>query len=221
MLKSLVAKELRETAAAAALGLAFYFFITAKAMRHDLLPWFSWDSYAAFYEIPFVGQGYLASFTVVSAGLAIVLGLVQSLREDVYGTWPYLLYRAAGRARLIGIKLLTGLGVLLACGAAAILLYAWWAATPGTHASPFAWSMTTPVWKVWLTMPIVYLGAFFTGIRPARWKGTRLLPLAAAGSAAVIIPDLRWWPICGLGLLLLAGAVLLTGIFFVARTRDF
>ena len=38
---------------------------------------------------------------------------------------------------LIGLKLAVGALVYLVCGAVPILLYGVWAATPGTHASPF------------------------------------------------------------------------------------
>ena len=119
------------------------------------------------------------------------------------------------------MKLLVGVAVYLVCAAAAILVYAWWAATPGTHASPFEWSMTVPIWKVWITMPLLYLGAFLSGIRPARWVGTRLLPLAAAGTLVLLLP--RSALVAGLrtGAHVLFSVVLVGSIFFVVRTRDF
>ena len=40
--------------------------------------------------------------------------------------------------------------------------------------------MTIPVWLTWLAVGLVYLGAFLSGIRPAAWWGTRLMPLAGA-----------------------------------------
>ena len=58
-----------------------------------------------------------------------------------------------------------------------------WAATPGTHASPFEWSMTVPIWIGWFAMTILYLGAFHTVVRPGRWYRSRLLPLAASAVA--------------------------------------
>jgi hypothetical protein len=216
----MIAKELRETAGIVAIGLAFYFYFTVKAMRHDLLPWF--PSYGMdHFAIPFIGSDYLTNFAWVSAGLTIALGFRQSVGESVHSAWMFLLHRPVVWTRLIGVKLLVGVAVYLVCGAAAILAYAWWAATPGTHASPFAWSMTVPIWKVWITMPIVYLGAFLSGIRPARWTRTRLLPLAAAGTLAAFVPDLPWWPLCGLGLIVLLFVVLVGNILFTVRTRDF
>ena len=40
------------------------------------------------------------------------------------------------------------------CTAVPILVYGCWAATPGTHAIPFEWSMTVPIWGGWLAMTI-------------------------------------------------------------------
>ncbi len=229
MFRAMLYKEVRETAAIVAIALAFYFYFGVKAMRHDLLPWLSraesgymdYDFGQYFYEIPFVGRGHVAEIAWVSAGLSIALGLWQSLGESIRGTWLFLLHRPVARTRLIGVKLLVGISLYLVCAAAAILAYACWAATPGTHASPFEWSMTVPAWKVWIAMPLVYLGAFLSGIRPARWVGTRLLPLAAAGFLAAVIPFLSWWPVCGLGLIVLGSIVLVRSILFVARTRNF
>ena len=229
MPRAMFYKEVRETAAIVAIALAFYFYFDVKAMRHDLLPWLSgadtepmgYDYEQYFFEIPFVGRGHMAEITWVSAGLCIALGLWQSLGESIFGTWLFLLHRPVARARLIGVKLLTGVGLYLVCAAAAIVAYACWAAAAGTHASPFEWSMTVPAWKVWITMPLVYLGAFLSGIRPARWVGTRLLPLAVAGFLAAVIPYLRGWPILGLGLIVLGSILLVRSILFVARTRNF
>jgi hypothetical protein len=220
MLKALLRKELRETAGINAIALAFYFHLTVKAMHHDLLPWFL-SGNADYHGIPFVSGSYLSSFVWVSAGFAIALGFRQSLGESLRGTWTFLLHRPISRTRLIGVKLLAGAAVYLACAAAAVLAYAWWAATPGTHASPFEWSMTVPTWKVWITMPLLYLGAFASGIRPARWAGSRLLPLAATGVFAALIPELPCWPVFGLGSIALLSVVLVGNILFVVRMRDF
>ena len=62
------------------------------------------------------------------------------------------------------------------------------AAAPRTHPGPFEWSMTESALRLWLILPLVYLGAFFSGLRPARWFGSRLLPLL---SVALAIPPKR------------------------------
>jgi hypothetical protein len=74
-------------------------------------------------------------------------------------------------------------------------------------------------------MTLLYAGAFLTGIRPARWYGTRLLPLVVAvvGYAmltgiALEYPQTTLW-VC---LAILAADIWLTSaILFVSQTRDF
>ena len=136
----------------------------------------------------------------------MALGLRQTVVESRRGTWLFLLHRPASLWRVLAAKLAVGGGLYLVCGAVAILSYAAWAAMPGKHASPFLWWMTARAWKAWGVIAIVYLAAFLAGIRPARWFGTRLLPLAAGGVLALLLMfclcsgrcwALRcfcWWP---------------------------
>jgi hypothetical protein len=105
-----------------------------------------------------------------------------------------------------------------------VLIYALWAATPGHHASPFEWSMTAPEFGVVPKMPLVYLGAFLSGIRPGRWYGSRFLPLAAGGTAVVLLQVLSLvvgLPGLALLLCLVLAACFVHVILDVAATRDF
>jgi hypothetical protein len=215
----MIAKELREAAGIVAIAAAFYVHYLSRAMRHDILPWHY--GYVDYNAIPFINLNSLGSLAWVSAALALALGFRQTVGESIYGTWLFLRHRPVGWRWLLGVKLFVGLTVYLFCAAAAVLAYAWWAATPGTHASPFEWSMTAPAWKDWISMPLLYFGAFLSGLRPARWFGTRLLPLVFAGAFAFWLPDLRWWPVGGLCVIGLLSAAFVAVIFFVARTRDF
>ena len=146
------------------------------------------------------------------------------LGESVAGTYPFLFHRPARRRWLIGMKLLVGMSVYLVCGPLAILVYGVWAATPGTHAGPFEWSMTVPYWLIWFGMTLLYLGAFLTGLRPGRWYGSRLLPLAATVPAIFIVVTTAFvagkvlWPLL---LTFIAGSWMIAMIFLVARTRDY
>jgi hypothetical protein len=99
-------------------------------------------------------------------------------------------------------------------------LYSWWAATPGHHPSPFAWSMATPAWVLTFLMPLLYLGAFLSGLRPARWFGTRLLPLAGSVGYVVLLDTLPWWSF-GFPLAVVLYGLLVANICYVARARDF
>jgi hypothetical protein len=81
--------------------------------------------------------------------------------------------------------------------------------------------MTGPAFRVWILMPLVYLGAFASGIRPARWFGSRLLPVIAVAVPAIFSYATRHWWLIGLPLLLLVAAVLVSDILREAETRDF
>src|SRR5437867_2133155 len=89
-------------------------------------------------------------------------------------------YEGAGAQGIAGDVL------LFLCSVPPVLFLAWWAVTPGHHPSPFLWSMTDQTFRLILATPLLYLGAFLSGLRPARWWGTRLLPLACAYVAAVL-----------------------------------
>jgi hypothetical protein len=165
-------------------------------------------------------------FAYLSAAFAILLGFRQTVGEAVQGTYQFLLHLPTSRRRVLGCKLLVGTAVYLVVAALPIAGYALWAAAPGTHASPFYWSMTLPVWQIWWSMTVLYLAAFLSGLRPGRWFGSRLLPLVAAVPpavlAAVLAQRLAWGQLA-LSLLVtfVTGVVLLAATASVLRTRDF
>ncbi|HEY4760596.1 MAG TPA: hypothetical protein VIH42_08455 [Thermoguttaceae bacterium] len=222
MYKALVLKELRETMGITILALLAYFVGIVCLTGYKVLPFLPEPGLR---EIPFLGGNKYGWLMVVSAVVfAMALGLWQTLGESIHGTWQYLLHRPMDMRKLIGVKLAVGGGLYLVVSALAILVYAAWPATPGTHASPFYWWMTVPVWKGWLLILLCYLCTFLAGIRPGRWIGTRLMPIAAIYLLAVfisIIPD--WWTMVDLGLpaLIVVCVFLVYLIFHIARTRDF
>ncbi len=117
-------------------------------------------------------------------------------------------------------KLVVGLALVQAAAALLIVLYALWASTPGKVAAPFHWQMTSAAWRGWVMFPVVYLSAFLSGMRPARWYATRLAPLVAGAALALGLAMQGWWSIALLGSALLS-AVLTTCILHVAAARDY
>jgi hypothetical protein len=218
MLTRLALKEVRENIWIAAAAMAVYLYFVMMLTGIGL---------GAVVDIgrggivPFVQTDLVMIFAMVGMCLASGLGLRQTVGESARGTFQFLLHRPAGRNQILATKLLTGAVLYLGCSALPILLYAWWAATPGSHASPFEWSMTFMAWKVWTAGTVVYLGAFLAGIRPGRWHGTRLLPLITTGALALVLPHLPWWSLTGLPAMVILDVLLVANIFYVARTRDF
>ena len=122
---------------------------------------------------------------VIGAALAITLGFRQSAWEPSRGTALYLLHLPLGRRAIIVTKLLTGVGLLLGCTLLPILIYATWAAIPGTHPGPFEWSMTGPAFRLWLLMPLVLSRGLCQ-----RHPPVVLVRLAAAAAPGGGIPSL-------------------------------
>jgi len=213
MLRAMVYKELRETVLIGVLALVAFALSNYFPMRFYY--------YYGDRGIPFVQDGFVGSFAMVAVGFAIVLGLRQSFVESMRGTWLFLLHRPIPRWHVIAVKLAVGAAMYLVCAAVPILIYAQWAATPGTHASPFEWSMTATAWQFMFAALNLYLGAFLVGIRQGRWFGTRLWPLAAAGLLTGLAMAAPWWWMLGVGLSAAFGVWLVAVILFTAYQRDY
>jgi ABC-type transport system involved in multi-copper enzyme maturation permease subunit len=226
MVLTLVRKELRETRIFAALALGLYLIYLARqtgkwsSLLGHLVGWVPGMNAEA-PDVPFVQGDFLPMLFFIGAALAITLGFRQSAWEPSQGTALYLLHLPLTRRTIFLTKLFSGIGLLLACTLLPILIYATWAAIPGTHPGPFEWSMTWQAFQLWLLMPIVYLGAFASGIRPARWFGSRLLPLLAVAFTGSLLATLAQWSLIAAPLLLLVEVGFVSDILWEAETRDF
>jgi ABC-type transport system involved in multi-copper enzyme maturation permease subunit len=218
-MKALAFKELREVFGITAAALAAYLALVVSLMGGKVFDWVPGMPQGTD-EVPFTGNGFTVFFTFVSVVFAAALGFRQSAWESARGTYLFLLHRPLLRQHIFLTKLAVGGGLLLLCSSLPILLYATWAAVPGNHAGPFFWSMTEGAWRLAILMPLLYLGAFLSGLRPARWFGTRLLPLAASLVLLVLLMMVPWLLVT---LLLAAGlyGLLVTNVCFVARVRDY
>ena len=217
MHKALVLKELRESAGLIAVGVLAAAYILADLTGVRLLP--IQNGQAVRY--PFVSDTALVFyFCLLAGGLAVMLGFKQSAWELWQGSYFFLLHRPASRRTIFGVKLAVGLTVLLAITGALIQLYAMWAASPGKHDSPFFWSMTIWAWQLWIAFPLLYLGAFLSGIRPGRWFGSRLAPLAAAGLLTTVATVVPWWWL-SLAIVLASSAAFVASILLYVETRDY
>ena len=69
-------------------------------------------------------------------------------------------------------------------------------------------------------LELIYLGAFASGLRPARWFGTKLAPLLAACVAVSLSLAIPWGGLA-IPVWVVAAALLLMVIFSTIRSRDF
>jgi hypothetical protein len=219
-MRALAWKELREVWGITAIALAGYTMLVASLMGARVFDWFPGMPRGE-QEVPFVGDGFSGFFLFVSVLFAVALGFRQSAWESSRGTYLFLLHRPVRREAIFLLKLAMGVGAFVLCASVPILLYGTWAASPAHHASPFAWSMTETAWQLVLELPLLYLGAFLSGLRPARWFGTRLLPLFGAAMIVILVDMIpQWWPL-GFPLMMLLCGVVAVNICFVARVRDY
>jgi len=216
MYRAIVIKELRET--------AWIVFLAAGAFAYSILNLVGYGLLTGSSErvtsIPFVDGRVVTDFEEIAAAFAIVLALRQSAWESLRGTSIFLLWRPIARGRILAVKMIVGLGLLLGTSGLALLAYALWAATPGKHASPFYWSMTIDSAVMWLTMTVVYLGAFAAGIRPGRMFGSRPLPLIAA-VVPFAISSTELPPLLRIAIVLAVDGLGLAAIHYVVRSRDY
>jgi hypothetical protein len=224
MHRALIIKELRESAGIVALAVLALVFIylesTGRHLLQSLSNWFmNWNT-GLDTGIPFVSSPTAGWVFWVAAGLALALGLKQTTRELSQGNYYFLLRHPMPRTRIFLIKLAVGAALLLSITGAMFFFYAWWAATPGNHASPFEWSMTVPAWRICFSILLIYLGAFLTGIRPGRWFGSRLIPMVTSGLFLFIAILLPWWW-AGLLLVFAAAGLLVASILHVVHERDY
>jgi ABC-type transport system involved in multi-copper enzyme maturation permease subunit len=226
MVLAIVRKELRETRLFAALAVGAYLIYLSRMtgqwgrLLNSLFGWVPGLNVEVS-NIPFVQGNFLALLFFGGVSLAIALGFRQSAWEPNQGTALYLLHLPLPRHTLFMTKLVTGIGILLLCTLLPILLYGAWAAWPGTHPGPFEWSMTAPALQVWLLLPLSYLGAFASGIRPARWFGSRLLPLLSTAVPGLLLYQVPFWWLMGFPFVLLLAGVLISDILREADSRDY
>jgi hypothetical protein len=216
MLKALVVKELRESAGIVVLGVIAAVYALGDLTATPIVPWQN----NRLWHYPFVADDLSFYLGLVAGGLAIALGLRQTAWELGQGTYFFLLHRPIDRGRVFGVKLLIGGSMLMVFSAAMILIYSVWAAMPGHTGAPFFWSMTVPAWMRWVGLLPVYVGAFLSGIRPARWFGTRLIPLLA-GIGATAVADMMPWFWAAVAISVVATAFGLISIFYYVQARDF
>jgi hypothetical protein len=190
MNRALIVKELRECAPILALAAAALALLLCSAWGVRL-PWDSPNQDDA----PFYSGDFTDTLTLLAMPLAAIVALRQSYGEEwgaSAGTFYYLWARPIARRRVIALKMIVGLATVMGVIAAAILLHGLWAATPGRNPFPFFWSMTLPTWKMWSTLPLVYSTALLSGLRPGRWIGSKLLPLAGGGAVTFILCVQPW-----------------------------
>lgn len=171
--------------------------------------------------IPFIHSGLKEYLSLALLCGALVMGFQQTLGETYRRTWSFLLTRPLSRNAAIVTKLLVGSLLLLTATILPLMILAVWAATPGTHASPFDWRMTCEPVRICFAGTTVHLAAFLAGLRGARWYGSRLLPLFPAGASVLWVYEVGGWSGIGWTVIVCTYAIYFAAILLTARVRDY
>lgn len=214
MLKSMLKKELTELSALFLLALAGH---TVLVADHVTTAWRRFHPRGDW----MLDDDFVYPFLLISLALAIAMGLVQCLSEDIQGTWRYVLSLPGGWRRIIRLKLVCGLIIWVGWAVAAFLVCALGLlAEPGVPGETFG-RLSEPTLRILVCVPVVYFGAFLTALRRANWLFSRLMPLGGVlliWFTFLYLPN--WWILAPLATI--ASMALLAGIVsHVASSRDF
>ena len=166
-------------------------------------------------------EDFVYPFLLISLALAVVMGLVQSLSEDVQGTWRYVLALPGGWRRILKLKFACGMVAWMGWALASFAVCALGLlADPGSQGESLG-RLSEPMLRILVCVPVVYFGAFLTAIRRSNWLFSRLMPLGGVLLCLFTLLYLpSWWILAPLASC--AFAALLAGIIFhVAAARDF
>lgn len=169
-LKAMFWKECRENARWAALSAAALSLGLAYAWFH-LFQQSSWPSFSN------VWSSENLVLTITTPLVALALGLLQVLPELRRDQWAFLVHRPASRTTLFFGKALAGVCLYLLATVLPLLGLAAWASSPGHVPAPFDFRFTLAGWASVLAGLPFYFAGLLVALRPARWYGSRALPL--------------------------------------------
>ncbi|WP_339742405.1 hypothetical protein [uncultured Rubinisphaera sp.] len=172
-------------------------------------------------EIPFYNDTTAQFLPAIGAMLAGITGYWQTLSESMRGTWLFLWHRPIARSRMTLVKLSSGLGLIWCVTVFPMLFYALWAGSQGSIAAPFLWENTLMYWKSCFGLSMIYLSCYLSGLRRARWYGTRLLPVLMAISAFLLTTTTEYYAGLSLLLILAIDVILIAAIFTQCHLEDF
>jgi hypothetical protein len=179
-MKSLIWKELREMglwAAIIAVGLAlaqgFALYMTLGVHGQDY-------TYNVSNEIDTI-YGYFKLWMQVGAPIAgFVLGLLQIVPEQRRDQWAFLMHRPVTPRTIFFAKATAGIFLYVCATGLPLAGFSIWLSVPGNFPGPFDASLTLPDVAAILAGIPFYFAAMLVALRPARWWGSKILPVACA-----------------------------------------
>ena len=154
---------------------------------------------------PLLAEDCLMAATFFCGIFGAVLGWLQTRNEAHRDLWAFLIHRPLTRTEIFAGK--AGAGLCLYAFGAGLPLLIFVAAVrlPGHIAAPFEWPMVLPLAAILLAGVAGYFAGLLTGLRQARWFGSKCFGLALAflASASVLTVQ-EFWQALGVTLLVIA-----------------
>lgn len=169
--------------------------------------------------LPLLSEALLTYTTVLYAILGGALGLLQTVPESRRGTWTTLFHLPVARGRLLLGKVAAGAAMYSVAGGVPLLVGVIWVAMPGHYAAPFRIAMAGAVFADFLCGLVFYLAGILTGVRRARWYGTRLAGFVFALVIMVFVQGSGSFVVAVLSEIA-GGLILLWACYAVLQRRD-
>ncbi len=112
--------------------------------------------------------------------IGLALGLLQILPELRRDQWAFLVHRPVSRTTLFYGKVVPGVCLYLLATIPPLLGFALWASLPSHVPAPFDFRFTLDGWAAILSGLSFYFAGLLVALRPARWYGSRALPILSA-----------------------------------------
>src|ERR1035441_2904385 len=164
---------------------------------------------------PLLAHSLLIETTFFCGLFGAAVGWLQTRNEAHRDLWAFLIHRPITRTGIFWGKTVAGLGLYLFGAGLPLVVLVAVVRTPGHVAAPFEWAMLGPVVSISLTGGAYFFAGVLTGLRQARWYGSRGLGLglAIAGSASVFAAMEFWQSLALIALVVLILATAVWGSY--------
>ena len=207
-MKEIMLKEWREQMKVALLGLAILIFLLTLDYRAYTRQLENMNAPGT----PLMDGELFGQAAFFCAIFGMALGWLQIRAEKHRDLWAFLVHHPITRTAILLGKIGAGLS-LYALGAGLPLLgFIALVRTPGHVAAPFEWAMTLPLAGLFLLGIVYYFAGMLTGVRQARWYGSRGFGLGLAFFASIgVAQSHEFWQV--LLILAMTGAVLALAVW--------
>jgi hypothetical protein len=176
-------KEIKENLKWALLGMLIFSIVIIYAWMR-MMDADRWESRSE----SICGSTLLILTTFGSAVIGSALGLLQTLPEKRHPDhWAFLIHRPVSPRVIFCGKIYAGISLYLTATVIPFTFLAYYASLKGSISAPFDWQMSLPGYADVLTGIVFYFAGLLTGMREARWFGSKAWGIAAALTCSALV----------------------------------